>query len=175
MTGPVLPGRVTFRPPPTPRIVMGPPQTATVHVVPVSGPPGDPGIQGPPGTPGAGGEVVQLTRIAFDDLGGHRIVTLAGGDVLIYASNDDIQFLGGPLWMTTGAIMAGESGTVLAFGPITEPTWNWDVGPVYLGTNGLMTQDPPTIPALFSVQIGFALSPISMFFNPQSYLALDQE
>jgi len=36
---PTLPGR----------LVMGPPVTGTVHVVPVVGAPGDPGPQGPPG------------------------------------------------------------------------------------------------------------------------------
>lgn len=175
MTGPLLPGRVTFSPPTTPRIVMGPPQTATVHVVPVSGAPGEAGPEGPPGTPGAGGEVVQLTRTAFEDLGGHRVVTETVDGLLRYASNDNSAQLEVPLWLTPGAITSGDSGTVLAFGKIDEPTWNWDVGPVYLGTDGLLTQDPPTAPALFSVQVGYAMSTTRLFFDPRPYLALTQE
>ena len=166
---PTLPGR----------LVMGPPVTSTVHVVPVAGTPGEPGepgTPGPQGPPGSAAEQVLLSRTAFSALSGHRVVTITSDSQLTYASNDMAWQLEVPLWLTLGAFADGATGLVLAYGPVVEPSWSWTPGPLYLGTNGLLTQDPPQPPeALFSVQVGYATSQTGVFFERRPSISLTQE
>lgn len=158
---PQLPGSIT----------LSSPSVSDWIVVPVAGAPGALGPQGPPGV---AAEQVLLTRTALAALGGHRVVTATGTGSLTYASNDTAGHLEVPLWLTLGAIAAGATGTVLAFGPVSEPSWAWTPGPLYLGTNGLLTQTPPSSPALFSVQVGYATSPTSAFFERRASIRLTQ-
>lgn len=116
-----------------------------------------------------------LTRAAAVTLGGHRIVTPQGDNTLVYASNTDVALTEAPFWMTLGAIIAGDSDSVLAYGPVTEPTWSWTQGPVYLATAGQLTQTPPSAPAaVFSARIGYAISPTRLFFDRRSSIRLTQ-
>lgn len=131
-----------------------------------------PSYQLPTLTGGGGDGQVLLTRTAALDLGGHRVVTLADTNTLIYASNDDPAQLEAPLWLTLAAIVSGAGDAVLAYGPALEPTWAWNPGPLYLGTTGLLTQTPPSSPALFSVQVGYATSPTRVFFDRRPSIAL---
>lgn len=116
-----------------------------------------------------------LSRVAGEDLGGHRVVTLSESNTIVYASNDNSGQVEAPLWLTLGAIGVGATDSVLAYGPITEPSWSWNPGPVYLGTDGLLTQDSPEPPALFNVQVGFATSSTRVVFDRRVSLALIQE
>lgn len=116
-----------------------------------------------------------LSRVAAEALGGHRVVTINEINQLVYASNDNSGQIEAPLWLTLGAISPGATDSVLAFGPVTEPSWSWNPGPVFLGTDGLLTQDAPEIPALFAVQVGFAMSSTRIVFDRRSSLALIQE
>lgn len=132
------------------------------------GPPGSagsPGPAGPPGPPGASDS--RITRTAAEALSGHRAVTLDPGGQLVYASNDEPEHLGAPVWVTTGAALAGDLAEALMFGPMDEITWNWTPGtPVYLGQNGVLTQTPPAAPAAFFLaQVGFATSATSLFVD----------
>ncbi len=123
-----------------------------------------PGVPGPPGPPGpAGGYAVGT---AATPLSGHRAVTAGPDGTWRYASNDNLADLAAPLWITIGAVDAGAQGEAVILGPITDPTWSWTPGPVYLGMNGLLTQTPPTAPdAAFLVQIGFATSATTLFVD----------
>lgn len=123
---------------------------------------------------GTDGQVL-LSRQAAEDIGGHRVVTLNEDNQLVYASNDNSGQVESPLWLSLGAIMNGAIDSVLAFGPITEPSWSWNPGPVYLDVDGLLTQDAPEAPALFAVQVGFATSSTRIVFDRRTSLALDQE
>jgi hypothetical protein len=116
-----------------------------------------------------------LSRVAGDNLGGHRVVTLNESNQLVYASNDNSGQIEAPLWLTLGAISSGAIDSVLAFGPITEPSWSWNPGPVYLDVDGLLTQDAPEAPALFAVQVGYATSTRRIVFDRRTSLALTQE
>lgn len=129
------------------------------------GPQGDTGPQGAPGPSGAS----TTTLTAGAALSGHRIVvssSLASGEVL-YGSNDSAADARLVLGMTTGAASSGSSIDVVHFGEITEPSWSWTLGmPIYLGTNGYMTQTAPTSPtALFSMVVAFPISPTSIFVS----------
>lgn len=117
---------------------------------------------------GIGGSVAELKRsgVAAVALSGHRVVTPQTNGQLNYASNDNLAHLAAPLWITSGAASSGASVEVLLFGLMIEPSWSWTPGPVYLGTNGQLTQTPPAAPgAVFIAQVGTATSPTSLFVD----------
>jgi len=123
-----------------------------------------PGVPGPPGPPGPAGGYAVGTASAT--LSGHRVVTASPDGTWRYASNDNLADLMAPLWITTGAIGAGEQGEAVIVGPIIEPSWSWTPGPVYLGVDGLLTQIPPLAPAaIFLAQVGFATSATVLFVD----------
>jgi hypothetical protein len=132
-----------------------------------AGPPGDDGAAGPAGPPGPpGASNSTITRAAAEALSGHRVVTADVDGRLIYASNDVPGQLAAPLWVTTGAALAGDMAEALMFGPMDELTWNWTPGPVYLGQNGVLTQTVPVASsAFFLAQVGFATSATALFVD----------
>lgn len=117
---------------------------------------------------------VQLTAIAAVALSGHRAVTPRPDGTLEYASNAVAAHLHAPLWITQGAVTAGQPATVLAYGALTESSWAWTPGtPLFLGADGLLTQTPPVAPgALFSAQVGTATGATSAFFDRQLSISL---
>ncbi len=113
------------------------------------------------------GGIVQepdLTLVAAEILGGHRLVsTDAAGkahytDITVAA---DVAALTG---MTTGAAVAGASATVRTAGQIVEPSWAWTPGlPVFCGANAIPTQVCPATGHL--VIIGVALSATALLLR----------
>jgi len=86
-----------------------------------------------------GADTVAIT--AAENLGGHRIITVEG----YYASKDTASDKFKVLGMTTGAVSSGSEATVQVSGFITESGWNFTVGnPIFLSTNGHITQTAPT-------------------------------
>lgn len=122
------------------------------------------GIPGPRGSSGTGASPVSVF-IAGEALGGHRVVRTNASGEAIYASNTDPDSQS-ILGMTTGAAVLGDEVSVLRLGPITEPSWSWaPTAPVYLGTNGGLTQVYPGSGLI--VIIGVALTATSMFVAPR--------
>jgi len=117
---------------------------------------------------------VQLTAVAAVALSGHRAVTPRPDGTLEYASNAVAAHLHAPLWITLGAVTAGQSATVLAYGALIESSWAWTPGaPLFLGPNGLLTQTPPVAPAaLFLAQVGTATGATATFFDRQPSIGL---
>lgn len=108
-------------------------------------------------TTGGGGTA---TVIAAEALGGHRVVTMSGN----YASKDISADKFNVLGVTQGAVISGATATVTTFGEITEGSWNWTAGlPVFLSTNGLMTQTAPTTG--FRLIIGRAKTATTIFVD----------
>ena len=131
---------------------------------------GPPGPQGPPGAPGQAGASFYVA-VAFQDLGGNRVVKpLPAGQVDYASSNvpsDGDQILG----ITQGAAMQGETVNVQTTGPMAESSWNWVVGgAVYCGLNGVLTQVPPT--AGFLCRVGKATQPTEIFINVEEAIIL---
>lgn len=150
---------VRVEPPALPPVAAGE-LSSTVVTIPLTGPPG------PPGPPGEPNGQLQLTVTAAAALSGHRAVTPLPDGTVDYASNTDPAHTHAPIWITLGAIGAGEQGPVLAYGSLTEPSWSWVPGPLYLGAGGLITQTPPTAPAaVFLASIGAAISTTTAFFD----------
>lgn len=116
------------------------------------------------GEPGDGGLSLQT---AAHPLSGHRIVTLNGAGLLVYASNADIaqaHRIGG---ISTNAADAGGGVFVQRSGPLEEPSWSWSTSdPVFLGADGALTQVPPAAPdAGFQLVVGFPISATKLFIN----------
>jgi hypothetical protein len=150
--------------------VVDSPSGDRVVVLPVSG---RPGVPGPPGAAADVAGQLRATAPAGADLSGHRLVTPQADGTLRYLSNADAADLGAPCWLTVGSALAGTDAVVLVYGAITEPSWSWTSGPLYLGADGLLTQTPPTAPsAAFIVSVGYATAPTSIFLSPQPAISL---
>lgn len=94
--------------------------------------------------------------IARADLGGHRVVCAVPGGVNL-ASSDDADTAGAAIGVTTAAAAAGAPVPVVTHGPVVEPSWSFAIGPVYLGRDGLLTQEAPTAGCV--LRIGRATAP----------------
>ncbi len=129
----------------------------TVHEVVIESAGIIPGPRGADGLPGG----LTLSYPAGEILSGHRMVVLENGE-LFYASKDISVHATKILGMTIGATVRGEIAAVQTGGELSEPSWAWilDV-PVWLSTNGLLSQVPPTIG--FSLIVGFPISSTKLF------------
>lgn len=127
--------------------------------------------QGPPGPAGADGGSI-LTKTAGAALGGNRAARVdAATGKAIYADNTVIPDAEAVLGITTGAAAEDTEVTIQTFGEMTEASWNWTPGlPVYLSTNGLLTQTPPTSGSL--TQIGVANEATKLFIRIQEMILL---
>lgn len=127
------------------------------------------GAQGPAGRQGdigpAGGTAT--TETAGEALGGHRIARLDAGGDAVYASNDVPADALSVLGLTLGAAVLGDPIDVQRMGEVTEPSWTWSLDqPVYLGTNGGLTQTAPSAPAAaFQLIVGFPVSATTLFVS----------
>lgn len=124
-------------------------------------------VPGPPGS----GATITVDAIAGETLSGHRVVTLHSDGRAYYASNDDITDATRQAWLTLGAALEAAHATLLPLGLVTEPSWNWSDDPVFLGTNGVLTQTPPVAPA-FMLQVGQPTGPTTLMVNPRTPIAL---
>lgn len=123
------------------------------------------GLPGRPGVPGqAGGATAIFT--ALSAIGGHRVLTMTPAGELAYASNDDLTAAGRIVGVSLNAASPGGDVSVQRGGEVSEPSWNLDTDlPVYLGVNGLLTQTPPESPAVFSLIVGFPMTPTKLFVS----------
>jgi hypothetical protein len=146
--------RVTTLIPPAARTTTLTPPAARVTMLTVG--------QGPAGAPGLTDNL--LVRTVSTAIGGHRIVVSIGGQVA-YADAANAAHRGHVLGMTLNAASAGGTVQIQSGGEVLEPTWTWTVdGVVYLGSNGVLTQTPPTPPSFLQV-VGFAVAADRLFLN----------
>lgn len=131
--------------------------------IPPQGPMGAPGIgiQGDPGPSGSAG-----TNLTSDiAISGHKVLARTATG-LENASCDNPVHASTVIGVSLNAAAPGDPITVISYGEITEPSWNWTpLLPVFLGLNGLLTQIPPTTSGLFSLIIGFAVSAHVLFVS----------
>lgn len=133
-------------------------ETITVEIIEVAqqGPRGIQGIPGP-----AGGSVVQV--IAGETLSGHRAIRLSNG-LAYYCDAMNLAHVGTGIGVSTGAALINETVNVQTLGTLSEPSWTWIDGPIYVGANGQLTQ---SITGLFIQQIGVATNATAMNINAQ--------
>lgn len=121
-----------------------------------------PFFKGDRGLPGA----PNLVMIAPNAVGGNRFVYLDGNQVL-YATNQNPNHGMKILGLTANAANVGDTLTVILFGEIEEPSWNWELDkPIFLGVNGLPTQTVPDYSnSAFSLIVGFPISATKMYVS----------
>lgn len=109
-------------------------------------------------------QAVFVTVPAAVNLSGHRAVKVVNGaaDYCDAATQSDA---GLAIGMTTGAVVAGDDATIQTVGSITEPSWTWTTGPVFVGFNGGLTQS--LVGLTFVQRLGIATSSTTVDLNPQ--------
>jgi hypothetical protein len=114
---------------------------------------------------GLSSDPTTFTAIAGEVLGGGRATYISPDDGKAYlADNGDpsCQLLCG---LTKGAAALGATVTIQTDGAMTDLAWLWISGPIFLGSNGLLTQTPPV--SGFVVQTGVPLGPTQMRIDPR--------
>ena len=121
------------------------------------------GIRGPRGLPGDA--ALELTKIADEDLGGHRVVTVLPSGRVGYSDPTDINHAGRVIGFTTHACSQFDEIQIVHIGEVVEPTWNLTISePLFLLPNGTFgpTPDPSGV---FVQIIGFSTGTDSIFIN----------
>jgi hypothetical protein len=128
------------------------------------------GIQGPAGASGQGTTEL-LTRVAGENLGGHRVVIVDSDNKVYYADRTNLAHMYKVVGITRGAANVGDSVEIQTYGLMTELSWNWIAGqPIFLGTNGLLTQVPPSYG--FCLIIAKALTSTDIFISVKNPIIL---
>jgi hypothetical protein len=103
-----------------------------------------------------------LTLTASVALSGQRAVSLNGAGGVVYFNPAQPDVVG----VTTGAVSIGQPVSVQIQDVLDEPSWSWTPGlPVYAGTNGVLSQTPPS--SGYLVVVGVALTPTKMRIEPE--------
>lgn len=127
-------------------------------------------VPGPAGPPGGGGSSVIVTGTAGVALSGHRAVVRQPDGSFVYADNTNPAHLALPIGITNGAAAAGDPVQVVMVGELTEPSWSWTPGPVFLGAGGALTQTVPS--AGFLAQLAAATAATAIYVDRSPSVAL---
>ena len=114
---------------------------------------------------GSGGGAVTNTFTSVGPVSAHKVLAATGAGI-VYADKDtltDQDKISGLSVSSVGA--AGEEVTYVSSGLVTDSSFAFSVGPVYLSNIGAMTQTKPTSGLL--VQIGIAIEPTTLQFDIQ--------
>lgn len=120
------------------------------------------GIRGLPGADGA--STTSVSKTAFRNLGGQRVVIAKNATEVDYADKNTPGHANVIFGITENAASAGSENFVKIFGEMTETSWNWTIGqPIFCGANGLLTQTVPQTG--FLIIVATAISPDTIFIN----------
>lgn len=109
-----------------------------------------------------------LTLTAGENLSALRAVTTNASGEAVYATNTSLanaQVVG----VTMSAASAGGTVGVKTFGTMTDASWNWTKGAIYLGTNGVLTQTAPTGGNII-VHVARALTATMIFVDTDTFI-----
>lgn len=124
---------------------------------------------GPQGPQGASGSAEASVFVAGENISGHALIKVVGG----LAHQCDAATLGDAgkaIGIATGAVSVGGTVSVQQGGQLTEPSWSWTEGPVYVGATGFLTQNLSGL--LYLHQIGVAISATTVNIAPQMAVIL---
>jgi hypothetical protein len=86
---------------------------------------------------------IDTTLVASTSLSALRCITTDGSGLAKYATPDSLANAV-VIGISTTAANTGENITIKTSGQITDASWNWTKGVIYLGANGVLTQTAPT-------------------------------
>lgn len=139
------------------------PNDAPVNIITVGdiGPPGPIGPEGPPGPMGPAGVSDKITRIAAQDIGGHRAVSITELGV-VHADNrtSGIMSLAG---VSMGSAMTGEDVDIAVLGVLPFPYDMVEGSLVYVGEDGALTSTVPE--SGYIRRVGIALTQRDLLLN----------
>jgi len=90
---------------------------------------------------GGGGVIFEL--VAGVALSGDRAVIANSAGQAIYADGANPSHVGRVIGITVNAAASGTNVAIAPSGELTETSWNWTPGAVFVGANGVLTQAPP--------------------------------
>lgn len=104
-----------------------------------------------------------ISMTAWTVLNGHRFVSADGKGKAVLAGGDQPHVIG----LVVAAAEMGVPVEVIVSGAVTHDGWNWTEGEIFLGPNGIPTQNlPANFPAL--VTVGKAISATTMLLGIES-------
>ena len=80
--------------------------------------------------------------IAGQQLFGQRVVRIDNGKAYLFDS-DEIGYIGEAVGITTGSASIQSAVTIQTMGVMSEPSWSFTPGRVWVGKSGILTQTPP--------------------------------
>ena len=128
------------------------------------------GPRGPQGVPGPAGGATTFT-VGATPLSGHSAVAADAAGLLIKADCTNLAHRGAVLGLLANAYSPGDQAVVQTTFTLEHAGWTWAPGPVFVGTAGQLTQNPP-VGAVFSQVVAHALSPTLVLVDIQPPITL---
>jgi hypothetical protein len=86
---------------------------------------------------------IDTTLVASTSLSALRCITTDSSGLAKYATPDSLANAV-VIGISTTAASTGQNITIKTSGQITDASWNWTKGAIYLGANGVLTQTAPS-------------------------------
>ncbi len=106
--------------------------------------------------------IVQITATAGENISAHKgvIVDFASGKAYT-ADNDTLSHMDNVTGVSVNAANTGDRVTIRTLGRLTDQSFSFSEGPVFLGSNGALVQSRPS--ASFLAQLGIAETENTLF------------
>lgn len=128
------------------------------------------GIQGPAGTSGAGGSQNAPPYAIASPLSALRVLALNSNNQLVLADSGTPDHAFRLVGLLQQAISSGTA-TPLIRGVVSDSNWAWELTkPIWLGTQGQLTQTAPTVG--FLAQVATPLNSTQILFEMQEVTLL---
>lgn len=119
---------------------------------------------------GGGGADFSLGSTAAANLSGQRAIKALGDGTVNYADCSVTADAGLCVGITTAAAISGADVSFQAEGLMTDGSWSWSPGMIYLSTTGQLTQTEPT--SGFSQVLAVALSATTIMVSVEDPIVL---
>lgn len=93
---------------------------------------------------GTASQATITTHVAGQNVSALRIVRGNGAGKVVYASNDTINNAKGIAGLTLSSALNDQNVSVQIAGEISDNSWSWTEGDIWLGADGVLTQTVPT-------------------------------
>lgn len=109
-----------------------------------------------------GSRIVLVSGVA---LSGDRVVMADATGLAVYVDGTNPAHAGRALGVTVGAAMLGQSVEIATSEELSENSWNWSPGLIFVGALGSLTQTPPV--GGFTQPVATVIAPTRILVNVQ--------